>query len=139
MADKKIRPISLAFIKNDNKLFVFEAEDKLKNETFFRPLGGGIEFGETSKEALIREFKEEINAEIKAVKLLEVFENIFKYEKQAMHEIIFLYEAEFIDKSWYLKDNIEIKARHEGRRAAWVEIDKLKESIIYPRGINKLL
>ena len=35
-----------------------EGYDKVKNKTFYRALGGGIEFTETSKDAIIREFKE---------------------------------------------------------------------------------
>ena len=117
MDNISIRPVSLALIKNKDKLFVFEAKDKVNNKAFYRALGGGIEFGETSEEALVREFKEEINADIKVGQLLKVFENIFTYEGVNMHEIIFLYSAEFTDKSWYTKDNTEIIARHKGRKA----------------------
>ena len=139
MDNFRIRPISLALIKNKDKLFVFEAEDKVKNESFYRPLGGGIEFGEKSDEALKREFKEEINADISVKELLKVFENIFTYEGVDMHEIIFLYVAEFRDKEWYDKNHIEIKARYEGRKAEWVDTHELKNSIIYPGGIKELI
>ena len=48
----------------DGKLLVSEAFDKVKNSYFYRCLGGGIEFQETSKDALKREFMEEIGIDI---------------------------------------------------------------------------
>ncbi|MDX3188851.1 hypothetical protein PV458_10640 [Streptomyces sp. MN03-5084-2B] len=51
-----IRPIVLAVLRRGDALLVFEAHDDVKGETFCRPLGGGIEFGERSIDALKREF-----------------------------------------------------------------------------------
>ena len=50
--------------KKENKILVSEGNDKVKNETFYRSIGGGIEFLENSKDALKREFKKELNIEI---------------------------------------------------------------------------
>ena len=41
---KEIRPIVLGLEIKDNKLLVSEGFDKVKNQTFYRCLGGGIEF-----------------------------------------------------------------------------------------------
>ena len=65
-----IRPISLGIAKKDNKILVGIGYDKVKKQTFYRALGGGIEFGETSKDAVKREFQEEIHADIKVGELL---------------------------------------------------------------------
>ena len=43
---------------------VSEGYDKIKNQTFYRCLGGGIGFLETSQEALKREYKEELGINI---------------------------------------------------------------------------
>ena len=59
---KHIRPIALCVIRHDDAVFVFEGYDPLKDQTFYRPLGGGIEFGETSEQAIRREMREEIAA-----------------------------------------------------------------------------
>jgi 8-oxo-dGTP pyrophosphatase MutT (NUDIX family) len=40
-----------------------EAFDPVKGETFYRPLGGGVEFGETSA-AAAREIREEVSADV---------------------------------------------------------------------------
>jgi hypothetical protein len=42
----QIRPIALCVFHNNNRILVFEGYDKAKDEIFYRPLGGGIEFGE---------------------------------------------------------------------------------------------
>lgn len=39
---KEIRPIALGLAIKNNKLLVSEGFDKVKNETFYRCLGGGI-------------------------------------------------------------------------------------------------
>ena len=49
---KEIRPIVLGIVKRNNKILVSKGYDKKKNQTFYRCLGGGIEFLETSEEAL---------------------------------------------------------------------------------------
>ena len=60
----EIRPIALGLAIKNNKLLVEEKFDKIKNQTFYRCLGGGIEFLEKSSDALKREFKEEVNIDI---------------------------------------------------------------------------
>ena len=55
---KEIRPVVLGLVRRNNKILVSEGHDKNKNETFYRCLGGGIEFLEKSQDALKREFKE---------------------------------------------------------------------------------
>ncbi|MFM8007825.1 MAG: NUDIX domain-containing protein, partial [Dolichospermum sp.] len=56
----QIRVIVLALIRDGNRIFVSEGYDPTKQSIFYRALGGGVEFGETSRIALIREFQEEI-------------------------------------------------------------------------------
>ena len=63
----------------------------------YRPLGGGIEMGETAEDALIREFKEEVEATIKPTKRLAVLENIFEHQGHLGHEIVFVYKANLIE------------------------------------------
>ena len=76
---KEIRPIVLGIVKKDNKILVSEGYDKVKNETFYRSIGGGIKFLENSKDALKREFREELNIDINVGEFLGISENIFTY------------------------------------------------------------
>lgn len=137
--NKNFRAVALAVIKKQNKLLVFKAQDSVKQHDFYRPLGGGVEFGETSAEALKREIKEELNTEIKNLKLIKVLENIFTYEGEMGHEIVFLYQADFKDQKMYDKESMPIIDSKEDRVASWVEINELNKSNFYPDGIKNLL
>lgn len=135
---KEIRPIVLGIAIKDNKLLVGEGYDNEKNQTFYRCLGGGIEFLEKSTDALKREFKEEINAEIVVKDFLGVFENIFTYTGKNAHEIVFFYSIEIPDK--YYKDEYKI-IDHTNYIAKWIDISEFKngEKILYPTGTLKYI
>jgi ADP-ribose pyrophosphatase YjhB (NUDIX family) len=86
-------------------------------------LGGGIEFGEPMRAALAREFKEEIGAEITIGRQLGAQESLFIFEGKQGHEIVFMFEAEFIDKSFYDMDEIPmIESVFSGQYATWADI-----------------
>lgn len=133
----KIRPLALAIIWNEKgQLLLHEGWDSVKNETFYRPLGGGIEFGEQGSDALIREFKEEISEEIEVIKFLGLSENIFTYEGRPGHEIVLLYKAKILAP---VKENYSIV--ESGRvvgQAVWRSLAEIQERglNIYPLGIE---
>ena len=78
MNNKKIRPVALLIAIKNNKILVIDGHDYYKHKNFYRLIGGGIEFGETGAQAIKREVREEINAEIKNIKYLGLIENIFE-------------------------------------------------------------
>lgn len=138
-----IRPISLALIKNSQGQFLFhQGRDKVKNETFYRPLGGGIDFGELAEATLKREMLEELNEEIIIHKRLDTFENIFKYEQRFGHEIVMTFLAEFKNRNVYEKKELEIH-EHNGLTsiAVWRSIEEIKQekAHLYPIGLEELL
>lgn len=134
-----IRPIVLAVLRRGDALLVFEAHDDVKGETFCRPLGGGIEFGERSVDALKREFLEELDAEIEVGELLGVLENVFTWQDRPGHEIAFLYAAEFADADRYQRE--EMKILDDPATARWVGLAEFREGrkILYPSGLVELL
>jgi len=75
-----IPPISICVIRRGDEILVFEARDEKRDLTYYRPLGGGIEFGERSDDAVRRELYEEIGAELDELRLLTVIENLFELE-----------------------------------------------------------
>ncbi|WP_202879643.1 NUDIX domain-containing protein [Serinicoccus kebangsaanensis] len=94
-----IRVLSLALIRHPSTaaLFVTEYVDPARDETLHRPAGGGIEFGETSEQALRREFREEFDTELEVGERLGVLENIFVFNGRPGHEYIVVHEASFLD------------------------------------------
>ena len=128
----EIRPVVLGVAIKNNKLLVSEGYDKVKNTTFYRCLGGGIEFLETSVEALKREFMEEISVNVIVKDFLGVTENIFNYEGKNGHEIIIYYSIDIADKDY--KDKYVLVEEGVEDTAIWVDIDEFKSGnkILYP-------
>jgi len=143
MNDERIRPLALGVVwrSRDNALLVFEGHNHVKGETFYRPLGGGIEFGEYSQEALRREFREELGVELTGVRYLATTENIFTCDGQRGHEIILLYEATLADPSFYERETIEVHEEHEIVPACWMPLRKIQADglLLYPDGLLELL
>ena len=63
MSWQDIRPLALAVVRRDEELLLAEHYDSAEEYTFYRPIGGGIEFGEHSRDAVRREFREELDVE----------------------------------------------------------------------------
>jgi NADH pyrophosphatase NudC (nudix superfamily) len=74
-----IRHIAICVFRDGNRILVTPGQGDVKNERFFRPLGGAVEFRESAEEALHREICEEPGREIENVGQLEVVENRFEY------------------------------------------------------------
>jgi 8-oxo-dGTP pyrophosphatase MutT (NUDIX family) len=102
-----IRPLAICLFQHENAILVFEGHDLVKGDHYYRPIGGGIEYGETSGEALIREVREEIDAEIKDMKYLGTVENVFTLNGDIGHEIVMVYDATFVDTLFYSKASFE--------------------------------
>ncbi|WP_326947380.1 NUDIX domain-containing protein [Amycolatopsis sp. NBC_01307] len=134
-----IRPLALGVIRRGGALLVFEGHDGVKDETFYRPLGGGIEFGETGAEALRREFREELDADVEVGARIEVLENVFVSEGRTGHEIVFLYDAAFADRGFYARE--EFKILDDDSTARWVDVADFRDGskILYPTGLTELL
>lgn len=116
---KEIRPISLGLVISGNRLLLSEGYDKVKDEYFYRPIGGGIDFQETSEQALIREFEEEIGANIKVIEKLDVVDNIFVFDGMPAHEIIFLFRVEFPEEQ--ILEEYHIHEDSGDSIARWIE------------------
>lgn len=97
----QIRALALGLLFFEGHLFISEGFDTVKDSHFYRPVGGGIDFGEPGKMALAREFREELNAELTDIRYAATVENIFTYKGRPGHEIIQLYHARFADPAWY--------------------------------------
>ena len=136
---KEIRPIALGLAIKNKKLLVSEGFDKVRNETFYRCLGGGIEFLEKSEEALKREFLEEINVDITVKNFLGISENIFTYQGKKAHELILFYSIEISDENY--QEEYQVIDDHGETIAKWIDIDefKNKNKILYPKEVFKYI
>ncbi|MGB3311121.1 MAG: NUDIX hydrolase [Nodosilinea sp.] len=115
----RIRPISICLLRRGEEILVHESYDSVKGEGFARPLGGGIDFGETSAQAAIREIKEELGVDIAEVELVGIVENIFVYEGEPGHEIVFVYDGRFLDESLYGQESLSAVEGNQQFKAVW--------------------
>jgi 8-oxo-dGTP pyrophosphatase MutT (NUDIX family) len=122
----KIRLITIGLIKDDSRLLLAKGYDPIKQQTFYRALGGGVDFGETSYDALKREFQEELQAELTNIKYLACIENLFVYNGQPGHEIIQLYQCDFVDPKFYQCDQLEFLEGEHQATAFWLNIEECK-------------
>lgn len=137
-----IRTVSLCIIRKDNLILVEEMRDDAVKKTFYRPVGGTVEYGENSKQTVIREVKEVIHADITEPKLLFIIENIFPYLDQVGHEVDFIYGAELVDNSLYFKDEIEGMEGNNPYKAVWKPLEGFlnnQEEKLVPDGLLELL
>lgn len=124
---KRIRPIALGLIEHEGHVFVSKGRDRLTKQTFYRFLGGGIDFGETSQAALEREFKEEIQADLTDVEYLTCLDSIFTINGKAKHELIQLFRARFADSAFYqLGETFDLVEGNRTETAFWLSIADIR-------------
>ncbi|AFZ27697.1 Zn-finger containing NTP pyrophosphohydrolase [Cylindrospermum stagnale PCC 7417] len=123
----EIRVIALGLIRDGDRIFVSEGHDPVKQETFYRALGGGVEFGETSRIALEREFQEEIQAELTNIRYLGCIENLFTFDGRQGHEIIQLYQCDFAEPKFYQLENLMFSESDTHKhQALWIDINRCR-------------
>ncbi len=139
----RIRVLSLGIFRRGDSIFVAEGYDPTKAETFYRPLGGGVEFGEQAADALVREMREETGLEVRNLRYAGMCENIFTYLGQPGHEIVLLYEADFADPTVYENDEMICQEDDElPFKAVWKPLSEFginRDGPLYPDGLMKLL
>jgi NADH pyrophosphatase NudC (nudix superfamily) len=135
-----IRPIALAVPRRGEDLLVFEDQDPTKDQTFYRPLGGGIEFGETAEEAVRRELREELGADLLDVRRIGVLESIFHGFGRDGHEIAFILACRLADHSWYERDAVGEILDDAGTKVMWRPLKSFNaRNPLYPEGLAGLL
>ncbi len=143
MAKKaKIRPLAICVFRRGNRIFVFEGYDSVKKQTFYRPLGGRIEFGEPAADTVKRELMEEIGQKVKKLRYLGTLENIFTYEGDPGHEIVLVFDGQFADKSIYKREVVTGYESGNGEfKCMWKSLDFFHKgkAPVYPDGLLDLL
>jgi ADP-ribose pyrophosphatase YjhB (NUDIX family) len=143
MDETRIRPIVICLFRDGDRILVSEGFDSSEGVYFCRPLGGGIEFGEHSRDALLREMREELGAEVERLELVGVLENVFTYEGARGHEIVFVYDGEFRDRRLYEGGEVRgYRAEADaGFVARWRSPDEIKgmNARLVPEGLAALL
>lgn len=137
-----IRAKAVCVFRRQDTTLLCEDYDPFKDEHYLTPIGGGIEFGETSEQAARREIREEIGTEIDSLTLLGVLENLFTFEGKAGHEIVFVYEASFADSAFFSKTDIQgVESNGAAFKLRWFSQAQVNSGAlkIYPAGLTNIM
>ncbi len=136
------RPVAICVLTRGDQIFVFEGHDSVKDEVFYRPLGGTIEFGEYGHDAVQREIREEIGERVVNLRYLGVCENMFGYQGRRGHEIVLVYKGDFEDESMYGKESV-CGREEDGSpfKALWKPVTDFQDgnAPLYPDGLLELI
>jgi len=144
MKKKRIRPLAICVFRYNDRILVAEGYDSVKDQYFYRPLGGGIEFGEPSVETICRELMEELKVDVDkdSLRYLGAVENIFTFNGTSGHEIVLIYDGALKESGLYEQAVIlGQEANGEDIHAVWKDLDEFRDgkSILYPTGLIEML
>lgn len=134
---QRVRILVIGLVWRGPHLLAVEVTTDSGEVKGFRPLGGGVEFGERREQALAREFHEELGCAIQIVGPWKTFENIFHHEGQLGHEIVFAVDTQLEDPSIYEREEIDFN-EDDGAplRARWVDPLACPNGLpLYPDGL----
>ena len=119
MSKSKIILLSGFLLIGHKTLIVKRAPDDDFLPEFWELAGGGVELGENPFKAVEREYLEETNLNVRAVKPYHVFSDVVPQRGKQYIEIDFLLE---------LKDEIEnLKLSHEHTHFEWITRDQVED------------
>jgi 8-oxo-dGTP pyrophosphatase MutT (NUDIX family) len=135
------RAIAIAVFRRGDEILVSEVPDPMKNETGWRPPGGGIEFGERGAETVVREIDEELGVRVVGPRYLGTLENIFMYLGVPGHQLVRVYEAVFADTRLYEKESFDcVEANGIRFTCVWKPIADFRSGVpLYPTGLIDLI
>jgi ADP-ribose pyrophosphatase len=117
----------------DGKILIHHA----LGDTAYSLPGGHVAFGETSHESLVREFKEEMGADISIERLLWIQENFWKWGVNDCHQICLYYLIKLCDETQIPLDGTfsyqpQLEKEKYKLEFTWIELEKLKDMEFYP-------
>lgn len=136
-----VRVKAVCVFSNDGTILAVRDHDPLKRQSFWVPVGGRVEFGETSGQAIVREVIEELSIEAADLRLLGVLENIFTFDGDHAHEVVFVYDGRLADSSMYQRPTLTVtESNNRELSAHWIDPTAPPNGWpLYPDGLTGLL
>ena len=126
MEEKHIETIARGVCVKDGKVLLCLPKDRSYS---YLP-GGHIEFGETGREALVREMKEETGLDATAGELLGVVESSFVQKGERHCEINLIYEMKIREQGTGNRE--QVRSCEDWICFDWVDCDKLDSANLLP-------
>jgi ADP-ribose pyrophosphatase YjhB (NUDIX family) len=138
-----IRVKAMAYLPNAARTHhaVLKASDPSDGQTFHRLLGGGVELGEGAEEAVVREIAEELRATLLEPRLLGVLENVFTYDGELGHEVVFVYGGRLAEGDVVPPEGGWFEDNGDPMWVEWRPCDLADDDAtpLYPDGVGKLI
>ena len=132
----KLNVRAAGIIIHNNKLLVH----RNINKNHYALIGGRIEIGENSEQAIKREIQEELGKEIEITGETATIENFFEMDSQKYHEIMFVHKAEFVnEEDKKIETTIENIEGKDYLKYEWVDLDKIDEYPLRPKIIKEVI
>lgn len=140
MEEGRIRASTICVIRHGDRILAAPGYAEGKG-VFYRPLGGEIDFGEHSSQAIRRELQEEISVEITDPRYLGVIENFYTLFNAPQHELVIVYEAQLVDSSLYEVSTMQGDEGGRAFRVEWVSLAEFTEgrASLFPDGLLDML
>ena len=137
---QSIRPVAIGLLRDGDRLLVAEVPNDDGSVKGWRPLGGGVEFGETAEVALRREFQEELGVEIDIDGPPTIFENLYEHAGHIGHEIIFAFPIRVIDTTVTAERRFQIRDNEMPVWVEWIETTRFETGeVLLPTALGPLL
>jgi len=122
IVNKSLRAVGAIILNDENKVLMFKRKGE-KWERSWEFIKGGVHFGETQKDVVLREIKEEAGIKVKIIKVIP---KVFWDEKSYKGGKLKIRARVFICK--YLGGKIKLgEPEHVGYK--WMSIDEAKKKI----------
>lgn len=100
--------------------------------------GGHVQVGETTRDGLVREYREEVGADIRCGRLLWTEECFWHWNGTEAHSIAFYYLVELRDVTGFpIREAFVPQHDNANVLIGWISIESLKDVVIYPEFIKR--
>ncbi|HET7328347.1 MAG TPA: NUDIX domain-containing protein [Nocardioidaceae bacterium] len=135
----QVKAFAVLLDERGTRHVVWRGSDPSKSPgEFHRLLGGHVNFGETSRAAVVREIGEELGVELLEPHLLGVLESIFEYDGRPGHEVVFVYAGQMSNPDVVPAGGATFVDSDADIRVEWRPIDA-DALPLYPDGVEELI